>query len=64
MMHTSDTLIGNVKNRIYSLPMHVHTHQLYLLEQHSESFEVWSAIIRINNKGKSLILKFDTGDIS
>jgi len=44
--------------------MHVHTHQLYLLEQHSESFEVWSAIIRINNKGKSLILKFDTGHIS
>jgi len=44
--------------------MHVHTRQLYLLEQHSESFEVWSAIIRINNKGKSLILKFDTGHIS
>jgi len=29
----------------YSLPMHVLKHQLYLLEQHSASFEIWSAII-------------------
>jgi len=29
----------NVKNRIYSLPMHVYKHHLYLLEQHRESFE-------------------------
>jgi len=28
--------------------MHVHTHQLYLLKQHSELFKCWSAIIRIN----------------
>jgi len=25
--------------------MHKHKHQLYLLEQHSNSFEIWSAII-------------------
>jgi len=25
--------------------MHVLKHQLYLLEQHSESFEIWSANI-------------------
>ena len=37
-----------VKRRIYSLPVHVHKHQLYLLEQHSESLNIWSAIIRIN----------------
>ena len=27
------------------------------LEQHSESFKFWSAIIRINTEGKSLIMK-------
>jgi len=26
--------------------MHVHKHQLYLLEQHSESFKPWSAILK------------------
>jgi len=25
--------------------MNLHKHQLYLLEQHSESFKIWSAII-------------------
>jgi len=25
--------------------MHVLKHQLHLLEQHSESFEIWSALI-------------------
>ena len=25
--------------------MHVLKHQMYLLEQHSESFDIWSAII-------------------
>ena len=28
-----------------------------MLEQHSESFKSWSAIIRINTEGKSLIMK-------
>jgi len=28
---------------------------LHLLEQHRESFKSWSAIIRINSEGKSLI---------
>ena len=37
--------------------MDLHKHQLYLLEQHSESFKIWSAIIRINAKGKSSIVK-------
>ena len=32
-------------------------HQLYLLEQHSESLKTWWAIIRINNEGKSSIMK-------
>jgi len=37
--------------------MNLHKHQLYLLEQHSGSFKSWSAIIRINTDGKSLITK-------
>ena len=37
--------------------MHVHKHQFYLLEQHSKAFTVWSAIIRINTEGKSLVMK-------
>ena len=37
--------------------MNLHKCQLYLLEQHSESFKSWSAIIRINTEGKSLIMK-------
>ena len=53
--------IRDVKSRIYSLPMNLHKHQLYLLEQHSESFKIWSAIIRINTEGKSSILKLGLG---
>jgi len=34
-----------------------------VLEQHSESFKGWSAIIRINTEGKSLIMKLDPGDL-
>ena len=37
--------------------MNLHKYQLYLLEQHSESFKIWSANIRINTEGKSLIMK-------
>ena len=43
--------------RIYSLSMNLHKYQLYLLEQHSESFKIWSAIIRIDTECKSLIMK-------
>ena len=50
----------NVKTRIYCLPMNLHKHQLYLLEQHRESFKIWSAIIRINTEGISLITKSRT----
>ena len=57
--HISDKLIRNVKYRIFSLPMHVHKHQLYLFEQHS--FNIWSSIIRINTEGKSLIMKLGHG---
>ena len=41
--------------------MNLHKHQLYLLEQHSESFNIWSAIIRITTEGKSLIMKLVPG---
>jgi len=34
--------------------MNLHKHQF---EQHSESFKIWSAIIKINTEGKSLIMK-------
>ena len=41
--------------------MNLHKHQLYLLEQHSESFKIWSAIIRINTEGTSVIMKSGPG---
>jgi len=41
----------------YSLIMNLHKHQLYFFQQHSESFKILSAIIRINTEGKSLIMK-------
>jgi len=41
--------------------MNLHKLQLYLIEQHSESFKVWSAIIRINTEGKSLSMKLGPG---
>jgi len=31
--------------------MNLYKHQLYSLEQHSESFKIWSAIIRIKSEG-------------
>ena len=36
--------------------MNLHKHQLCLLEQHSESFKIWSSI-RINTEGKSWIMR-------
>ena len=42
------------------LPMYI-KHYLYLVEQHSVSFEMWSAIIRIYTEGKSLIKKLSPG---
>ena len=41
--------------------MNLHKHQLYLLKQHSESFKIWSAIIRIKTEGKSLNMKLGPG---
>ena len=40
-------IVRNINSRIYSLPMNLHKHQLYLKELHGESFKMWSAIIRI-----------------
>jgi len=37
--------------------MNLHKYQLYLLEQHSGSFKIWSAMFRINAESKSLIMK-------
>jgi len=37
--------------------MNVHKQKLFLLKQHSESFEMWLASIRTNTEGKSLIIK-------
>ena len=32
-----------------------------MLEQHSESFKLWAAVIKINTAGKSLIMKLGPG---
>ena len=32
-------------------------HNLYLQEQHSELFKIWSGIIKVGNMGKSLLMK-------
>jgi len=42
--------------------MYVHKHELYLLAQHSESFEICSGIMRIYTEGKSLIMKLSLVD--
>ena len=54
---SSDNVIRNVRRSIYSLPMHIYKHQLYLFEQHSETLTIWSANIGINTEDKSLIMK-------
>ena len=41
--------------------MNLYKYQLYLLEQHSEAFKIWSAIIRINTEDKSSIMKLGPG---
>ena len=43
------------------MSLYIGKHQLYLLEQHSESYEIWSATIRINTEGKSLNMKLGPG---
>ena len=40
-----------------NIKLNVNKQKLYLLEQHSESFEIWLASISINTEGKSLIMK-------
>jgi len=60
-MHISDKFIRNVKNRIFGLPMNLYKQKLYLLKQHSESFEIWLAITKINTEGKSLNMKVGPG---
>ena len=63
IIHISDKPITstNIKGTTYRLPLHVHKHQVYLLEQHSIWFKIWSAIIRINTEGKSMIMKLGPG---
>ena len=41
--------------------MNLYKHQLYSLEQFGVSFKIWSAIIRINTEGKSVIMKSGPG---
>ena len=43
--------------------MNLHKLQLDLLQQHSESFNNWSAIIWINTEAKSLIMKLVPGHL-
>ena len=47
-----------LKQNIQFINLYIHTHQLYLLKQHSESYNIWSAIMRINTEDKTLIVKF------
>jgi len=47
--------------KLFSLPLNIQRYQWYLYEQHSESFTIWSALIRIKREGKSLILNSRTG---
>ena len=47
----------------HSLPMHLHAHRLYVLEQHSDSFEIRSAKTRINTEGNSLTMKLGPGTV-
>jgi len=42
---------------MYSLAIHLHKHQLYLLKPHSESFQMF----RIYTEGKSFVMKLDPG---
>ena len=37
--------------------MNLHKHNVYVLEQHINSFKIWSATIRINTEGKSMIIQ-------
>ena len=52
-LNISIKFIRNVKSRIYSLPINLHKHLLYLLEQHSGLYEIWSAIKWIHTEGKN-----------
>ena len=36
--------------------MNVHKQKLFLLKQHSESFEIWLASIRTNTEGKAILI--------
>jgi len=37
---------------------------MYFYEQHQDSFNIWSATIRINTEGKSLIIKSSPGQVN
>jgi len=58
VIYASNEFIGNFQSSIYSLPMYLYIHQLYLLEQHSELFKIRPAIISIISEGESFTLIF------
>ena len=47
-IHMTGKSISNVKNRIYSLLMHLQKCQLYFLEQHSKSCQMCRTVARVN----------------
>ena len=48
IIHMTGKSIRNVKNRIYSLLMHLQKCQLYFLEQHSKSCQMCRTVARVN----------------
>ena len=54
------TYINGLTNNNKKWRLYLHKLQLYIKEQHSESFKCWSAISRFNTKGKSLIMNIQS----
>jgi len=46
---------------MYSFHLNLHKYQLYLSEQYSELFNIWSANIMINTEGESLSMNASKG---
>jgi len=56
--YISVKFIRKVKNRIYIFPMNVPKDEVYLKEQHSESFTIWSTSNTVNTEGKSVSCRY------
>jgi len=52
-MHISEKNTRTVESRFRSLLINLHKHQLYLLELHSDSSQIWLAMSRIKTEGNS-----------